>query len=76
MAAKRDKVRTDVALVIDSDGALSADYPVRVFRFLLSDGRIVDVRGYWADSNLRGALLNHLDDPELAIVGVVDVTPS
>lgn len=41
-------------------GMIQATWPERVFRFLLSDGRTVDVRSSRDDSDLRGVLLEHM----------------
>ena len=42
------------------DGVLRATWPEHRVRFLLSDGRTVDVVTPRDDSDLRGALLDHL----------------
>ena len=54
------------------DGHLQAVWPVRRVRFMLSDGRTVDVLTTRDDSDLRGALLDHLGGG-LAIVGSVQL---
>ena len=41
------------------DGTLVAHWPTYMIRFLLSDGRTVDVATYRDDSDLRGALLDY-----------------
>jgi hypothetical protein len=48
-----------VTLTPDRDGVLHARWPRRRVRFLLSDGRTVDVITERDDSDLRAALLHH-----------------
>jgi hypothetical protein len=66
------------------DGTLVATYVRRQFRFLLSDGDTVDVIAAGDDSDVRGALLAHLDElarrstparPDVTIMGVADLGP-
>jgi hypothetical protein len=52
-----------------TDGILVADWPSRLVRFLLADGRTVDVLTARDDSDLRGALLEATGAE--AIAGVV-----
>jgi hypothetical protein len=47
----------EVTLTADADGVLHAAWPVRRYRFLLSDGRTVDVATPRDDSDLRAAVL-------------------
>lgn len=54
------------------DGSLEAFWHPRTFRFLLSDGRVVDIHAVRDDSNLRGAVLKHTKAE--AIVGSVEIT--
>lgn len=42
------------------DGTLAAHWPSYMIRFLLSDGRTVDVVTDRDDSDLRGALVDHM----------------
>jgi hypothetical protein len=60
-------------LAEDNDGELRAGWREHRVRFLLSDGRTVDVRTTRDDSDLRGALLDYLGGGQLAIVGSVVV---
>jgi hypothetical protein len=48
-------------LEVGEGAVIHAIWPERVFRFLLSDGRTVDVRSARDDSDLRGALLKYLN---------------
>jgi hypothetical protein len=47
---------TYVDLVRTGDG-YEAVWPVHTYRFLLDDGRVIDVESHQDDSRLRGALL-------------------
>ena len=57
--AKADNPRVP-NLVEDNAGTLVATWPLRRYRYLLSDGRTVDVLSPRDDSDLRAALLDHL----------------
>ena len=59
-------------LAEDNSGTLVATWPVRRHRFLLSDGRTVDVLTPRDDSDLRGELLAHLGVERIEGVVVVD----
>lgn len=47
-------------LVPQPDGTLLAVWPYHTIRFLLDDGRTIDVTTAKDDSDLRGALLEHM----------------
>lgn len=55
------------------DGFLAA-YEWRTFRFLLSDGRVVDVEAIWDDSNLRDAVRKAMEAERIEGVAIVSVT--
>lgn len=62
MAERKPKAGSErwPTLAEDNDGVLRAGWPEHRVRFLLSDGRTVDVRTAHDNSDLRGALLDHL----------------
>lgn len=60
-------------LIVEADGALVATWREHRVRFLLSDGRTIDVMTARDDSDLRGAVLDYLGGGALAIVGSVVV---
>lgn len=58
MAAPKDQPRNNpCGLTAGEDSTLTAHWPMRRIRFLLSDGRTVDVLTDRDDSDLRGAIL-------------------
>lgn len=61
-----------VIIETDADGRSVARYPLYVYRFLLSDGALVDVTAVRDDSELRGAVIKTFGaDAALAVKGVV-----
>jgi hypothetical protein len=63
-ARKRPEPRlpgmTEPRLATGDDGLIAAEWPVQTVRFLLDDGRTVDVTTAVDDSRLREALLVHV----------------
>lgn len=53
------------------DGSVKAVYQWKTFRFLLDDGRTLDVQAIRDDSDLRGAVLAHTKAER--IQGVADI---
>lgn len=58
-------------LAQEDDHTLMATWPLHRYRFMFSDGRTLDVLSPRDDSDLRGALLDHLGAD--AIVGVAQL---
>lgn len=54
----------------DAGGRLVARYPVHTYRFLLSDGQVVDVEAAHNDSDLSRAVVDRFAGPGVTIVGV------
>jgi hypothetical protein len=72
MAPKPERLANG-GLTISDDGRVV--YRYHTFRFLLSDGRVLDVYAIHDDSNLRGAVLDHIRKPgvEVMIAGVTQL---
>lgn len=50
----------EATLEVQSDGALRIVQPERRYRYLMSDGRVVDVIAARDDSDVRGLVIEHL----------------
>lgn len=59
-----------VSITDGDDGELNAVYPLWRFRFLFSDGRVIDVIAHREDSHLCDAVLAHLGGGDLRVAGV------
>lgn len=78
MATGRDKLPETIMVTRQDEGHYVASYRYKLFRFLLDDGRVIDVEGIEDGSRLRGELLATLEreakaagEPaQFAIVGV------
>jgi len=55
----QDKIPPDRRVVLEDDGTgvLVASYTWKLYRFLLSDGRTVDIKAIRDDSDLRATIL-------------------
>lgn len=56
-----------------SEGVWTAIYNVKRYRFLLEDGRTIDVDAVWSDANLSTAILSHFKSNR--IVGHTEIVP-
>jgi len=56
-----------------TEGVYTAVYTVKRYRFLLEDGRTVDIDAIQTDSNLAAAVLSHFGATR--IIGFADITP-
>lgn len=57
--------------LVQENGTLQATYEWTTFRFLLSDGRILDVSAIHDDSHLRSAVLAHAKAERIEGVAIV-----
>lgn len=71
--AKTDPEAVYVTLVPNGEGFYVAEWPVHTYRFLLDDGRVIDVLSHQDDSRLRAALL--LVTKAARIEGVTKLAP-
>jgi len=84
MAERAKPKREDAAFVEERDGVVVVTWPAKRYRFLLSDGRVVDVVAQRDDSDLRAVLLAFVHKADgltkaaandLRIEGVAEVEP-
>lgn len=71
--AAAEAIAKRITTLEDKDGIAIAVYPWKVYRFLLDDGRTVDVAAVRDDSDLRGLVLSHFKAGK--IEGVANVGP-
>lgn len=71
--AAAEAIAKRITKLVDGDGIAIAEYPWKVYRFLLDDGRTVDVVAVRDDSDLRGLVLSHFKAKQ--IQGVADIGP-
>jgi len=65
---------SNLKLLENADGSYTVDYEWKTYRFLLDDGRTIDVKGVQDDSTLREAVRTTVKAK--AIAGVAYLTPT
>lgn len=71
---KKDAARWNrlEGLVTKPDGTMLATYQTRLWRFLFSDGRTVDVTAIWDDSELREAVREAVGAEKIEGIALVE----
>lgn len=69
--AAAEAIAKRITTLVDGDDIAIAVYPWKVYRFLLDDGRTVDVAAVRDDSDLRGLVLSHFKAGKIEGVALV-----